>query len=300
MELSGTKPYVPSDEAFDMNRRLNTDKPSTDALAFHKFEHQGWEVSVQAYAQYFGQLTSATITYLLDAAAAGTGTRLLDLATGPGYVAASAQKRGCNVVAVDFSESMIALAKSTQSNSINFEVADVQNLPQADVSVDSAVMNFGILHLSEPERALAEVFRILKPGGKMAFTVWAQPEEAKGFSLILRAIETFGSAEVPIPAGPPFFGFSDPAHAERVLADLGFIHIASQKVPLVWVLDSPQDVFTAFYEGTARTGGLLRRQAPDALLAIKHAVANNCAPYVTKGKARIPMPALVYSASKPT
>lgn len=299
LELSGTKLYQPSDEAFDMNSRPSVDKPSIDALAFHKFEHQGWEVSTQAYAQYFGQLTNATTTYLLDEVNAGVGSRLIDLATGPGYVAAVAQKRGCEVVGVDFSESMVSLAKSVQSSAISFVVGDVQKLAQSDGSFDCAVMNFGILHLSEPNKAIAEAFRVLKPGGRFAFTVWARPDEAKGFSLVLRAIETFGIVDVPIPMGPPFFAFSDPVHAERILADNGFLHISSQQLPLVWTLDSPQDVFTAFYEGTARTGGLLRRQTSEALSAIKHAVTRNCAPYVNKGKTRIPMPAFVYSATKP-
>jgi ubiquinone/menaquinone biosynthesis C-methylase UbiE len=273
---------------------------SFDTQAFHEFEHQGWEDSAQAYSQHLSQLTSATIPSLLDAVDAGTATRLIDLATGPGYVAAAAQKRGCDVVAVDFSENMIELAKSMHGSSIVFEVGDVEKLPQADESFDAAVMNFGILHLSEPERALAEIFRILKTGGKMAFTVWHGPDEAVGFNLIRRAIETFGNSEVSIPDGPPFFGFSDGAYTERVLTDLGFTHIASQKLSLVWVLDSPQDVFTAIYEGAARTGGLLRRQDPRALAAIKHAVVENCAPYFSDGKARIPMPCVVYSAAKPT
>ena len=78
----------------------------------------------------------------------GRGTRLLDLAIGPGYVAGSAFARGCSVVAVDFCESMIALAKGTQSKEIKFEIGDAQNLDHANASFDAAVMNFGILHLS--------------------------------------------------------------------------------------------------------------------------------------------------------
>lgn len=270
-----------------------------DHEAFRKFEHEGWEGAAQAYSQHLAQLTSATIPDLLHAADARAATRLIDLATGPGYVAAAARKRGCDVVAVDFSENMIALARSMHDGGIDFEVADIQKLPHIDACFDSAAMNFGILHLGEPELALAEVFRILKPGGKMAFTVWAGPEEAVGFNLITQAIETFGNVDVSIPTGPPFFGFSEFAYTERVLADRGFIHIVSRKLSPVWVLDSPEDVFTAIFEGAARTGGLLRRQDPDTLKAIKDAVVNNCAPYISDRKTRIPMPALVYSAAKP-
>ena len=56
------------------------------------------------------------------------------------------------------------------------------------------------------------------------------------------------------------------------MADVGFIRIAAQTVFLTWALDSPQDIFTAFYEGSARAGGLLQRQTPEALKAIRASV----------------------------
>jgi ubiquinone/menaquinone biosynthesis C-methylase UbiE len=286
-----------------MNRLPNAHMTKIDTLAFHEFERQGWETAAQAYSRHLSRLTSMAIPSLLEAVHTGRSVRLIDLATGPGYVAEAAQKAGCDVVGVDFSENMIALATSMHSG-IEFEVADVQKLPQANRSFDSAVMNFGILHLSEPERGLAEIFRILKPGGEMAFTVWAGPEEAEGFNLIRRALETFGNEtlgneEISIPAGPSFFGFSDSEHTRQVLTDLGFVNIVSRRLSLVWIVDSAQDVFAAIYEGAARTGELLRRQSPDALTAIRKAVVESCAPYMLNGKARIPMPAVVYSASKP-
>ena len=283
----------------DQPKAASLHQPNIDIHAFHEFERQGWETSASAYSQHLGRLTSAAIPRLLDAVDAQTGTRLIDLATGPGYVAAATHQRGCYVVAVDFSENMIALAKSRNDPRIDFQVADVEKLPQADASFDAALMNFGILHLSQPERGLSEIFRLLKPGGKMAFTVWAGPEEAEGLNLVRRAIETFGNPNVSIPDGPSFFAFADSVHTDRVLTDLGFVTIAAQNLSLVWVLDSAQDLFTALYEGTARTGELLRRQHPDALEAIQRAVAGNCAPYVSDGKARIPMPAILHTAAKP-
>jgi ubiquinone/menaquinone biosynthesis C-methylase UbiE len=283
-----------------MNHHSNGDKQNSDVLGFDKFEHQTWESCAEAYAGYFGRLTSATTTALLDAVHAEKGTHLLDLATGPGIVAASAQKRGCDVVAIDFSEGMVELAKSSQSKNIQFEVGDIQNLPYSEASFDCAVMNFGILHLSEPERAIGEALRILKPGGRFGFTVWAQRETGTGLDIVWRAVELNGYSNVSMPQGPSFFGFSDSDYTRRVLTASGFIDITSQSLPLDWILKSPEeDLYTAFYEGSARTGELLRRQSPDVRSAIRSAVVNSCNRYISDGRLQIPMPALLYGARKP-
>src|SRR5689334_24409004 len=74
-------------------RRMNRD--------FHEFERTGWTNPdvVEGYEAGFGRLTVNIIDTLLDAANVGAGTRLLDVATGPGYVAATAAERGAEVIA---------------------------------------------------------------------------------------------------------------------------------------------------------------------------------------------------------
>jgi hypothetical protein len=89
--------------------------------------------------------------------------------------------------------------------------------------------------------------------------VWAKPEETEGFAVVLRAIEVFGNLNAPLPAGPPFFRFSDPVETENTLEKNGFVDTAIVKIPLVWRMHSADDVFNAFCEGTVRTGGLLAR-----------------------------------------
>jgi ubiquinone/menaquinone biosynthesis C-methylase UbiE len=289
-----------NDRAFHINHHSIEDNKNCDVLGFHRFEHQVWERSAEAYVGYFGRLTSATTTDLLDAVHAEKGTHLLDLATGPGIVAAAAQRRGCDVVAIDFSESMVKLAKSFQSKRIQFAVGDVQDLPYSEASFDCAVMNFGILHLSVPERAIGEAWKILKPGGRFGFTAWAQPEAGTGFDIVRRAVELNGDLNVSTPEGPPFFAFSDPDYAERVLTASGFIDITSQTLPLNWTLKFPEeDLYTALYEGSARTGELLRRQSPDARSAIRSAVVNSCSYYIRHGLLQIPNSAVLYVARKP-
>src|SRR6516162_6555136 len=94
--------------------------------------------------------------------------------------------------------------------SLTFEDGDAERLPFGDGTFDAVVMNFGMLHLARPERAIAEAHRVLVPGGRYAFTVWAGPDQAVGFGMVLRAIEGHGRTDIRLPEGPPFFQFSNP------------------------------------------------------------------------------------------
>ncbi len=268
-----------------------------DTAAFRDFEHRGWEQSASAYHRRVGPLTRLTIAPLLDATAVATGMKVLDVATGPGYVAAEAQRRGATVVAIDFSARMIALARSMHAG-LDLRVGDAEALSFEPESFDAVVMNFGILHLAQPDQAIREAHRVLGPRGVFGFSVWAAPEEAAAFALILRAVEAQGDPNVTLPAGPPFSRFSDPMECERTLRQAGFASIRSLKVPLVWRVASAEDLFTAFFEGTARTGGLLRAQSPERLAAIRAEVGKRSTEYLREGQLSIPMPALVVTAHK--
>ena len=99
-----------------------------DPTAFHAFERAGWESIPLAYQDAFGTLTTQAIGPLLDAACVGPGVRVLDVATGPGYVAAAAAARGTMVVGVDFSAAMLTEARR-HSPSIDFREGDAEDLP---------------------------------------------------------------------------------------------------------------------------------------------------------------------------
>lgn len=269
--------------------------PSIDAGAFREFEYRGWEASVAAYDRFFGRLTSQAIEPLLDETQVRQETRVLDVASGPGYVSAAAARRGASVVGVDFSERMVARSQELNPD-LEFRHGDAESLPFGAATFDAVVMNFGVLHLGQPERAFAEASRVLAADGTFGFTVWCQPDEAVGFAIVLRAIEQYGDAGVTLPAGPPFFRFSSESECRSALSGAGLTLCAMRKLPLVWRLESADELFHAFLDGTARTGGLLRVQTPTALSAIKEGVARGCEPYLTADGLSVPMPAFVVSA----
>ena len=219
------------------------------------------------------------------------------MASGPGYVAADAVGRGASAVGIDFSSAMVSLARRIHPG-IAFVQADAERLPFADRSFDAVAMNFGMLHLARPDAALAEGHRVLRHGGRYAFSVWARPEEAIGFGIVLRAIEAHGTPDVGLPAGPPFFQFSDPAECGRSLARAGFAHAEVRQVPLMWTMPSAGALFDAVSQGGVRTAATLRAQTPEALCAIRGAVERAALQYDRGGTLDVPMSAIVASGVK--
>ena len=85
-----------------------------------------------------------------------------------------------------------------------FETGDAEALPFADGAFDAAVSGYGIIHLPRPAAALAEMARVLRPGGRLAVSVWAPPEPGTGLGVALAAIQAHADTSVALPHGPRF------------------------------------------------------------------------------------------------
>jgi len=267
------------------------------ARAFHDFEHAQWEGAVDAYHAGWGTLTAQAVPAVLDALRVEPGTRLLDVASGPGYLAALAAARGADAAGLDFSSAMVAAARALYPT-VAFRESDAEDVPFEDASFDAVAMNFGILHLSRPEAAIAEAFRVLRPGGRYGFTAWADPGRAAGFALVLDAVRRCGRP-VTLPTGPDFFRFSDPAECSTALEAAGFAGVEVRRLDLTWRLDSPDELFRAFHLGTARTGALLRGQDDESRARVAGAVRAAAGTYRTpEGGVAVPMPALLASGRR--
>src|SRR2546423_10702796 len=129
------------------------------AAAFHEFERAGWERAAGHYGDAFGPLTVQSRDALLDAANVRAGARVLDVACGPGFVAAAAAARGADVTGLDFSSAMIAEARRRYPT-MAFREGDAESLPFDDRSFDAVVMTFGQTHLHSPVAAIADTHRM--------------------------------------------------------------------------------------------------------------------------------------------
>ncbi len=182
---------------------------------------------------------------------------------------------------------------------VRFEQADAEALPFDPDTFDAVVNAFGMCHFPNPEVALREAFRVLKHGGRVAFTVWDTPEHAVGFGAVYAAIRAHGSMDVSLPAGPNFFLFSDPEQSTKALLTAGFVSPSCRQVPQVWRVSDPDEIFEAVTEGTVRTAASLRAQSPGAREAIKAALRGIFTAYKRGEYFEVPTPAVLATAVKP-
>jgi demethylmenaquinone methyltransferase / 2-methoxy-6-polyprenyl-1,4-benzoquinol methylase len=120
-----------------------------------------------------------------DLARVGPGSRALDVATGTGDLAIELRRRGAEVVGSDFSEGMLARARE-KAGDVRWEHGNALALPYGDDEFDAATVGFGARNFSDLGRGLAEMARVVRPGGRVVvleITTPAKPPLSVFFSL---------------------------------------------------------------------------------------------------------------------
>ena len=224
-----------------------------DADAFTAFEAAGWERQAPTYDDVIGRITSRLVGPLLEAAGAQQGSRVLDVATGPGYAAAAAADLGASVVGVDMAPAMVELARRLHPT-VEFRVAQAEALPFEDDSFDVVISNFVAPHLSRPELAVAELVRVLRGGGRLALTTWDAADRMRFLGVFLDSFAEAGATPPPdIPAGPAFFQFADDEKFAKLLTGSGLNGVEITTVAFDHQIQSAEELWQGMLGGMVRT-----------------------------------------------
>ncbi|MFP6759756.1 MAG: methyltransferase domain-containing protein [Alphaproteobacteria bacterium] len=232
---------------------------SNDQDAFREFERVGWDRAIDGYVDVLGPVTRQTVETTLDAAAVKAGTRVLDVCTGPGYLADGATRRGAEAVGLDFADNVVDMARR-QVPGAAFHQGDAQDLPFADATFDAVVCGYGIIHVPEPEKALTEMIRVVRPGGRIAVSVWEGPIPDSGFGLIYAAVGAKGTMDVALPHGPNFFQFGTEETLRDALLTVGLSDVDAATCPLNWHVASVMQILATIDTGTVRARALMEAQ----------------------------------------
>jgi SAM-dependent methyltransferase len=268
---------------------MATTHASIDPDAFNAFEAAGWERRADGYHDFFGSITTRVIEQLLDAADVERQVRVLDVGSGPGYVAAACAVRGAEVVGVDVAAEMVSLARRLQPE-LEFRQGDAEQLPFAEGSFDAVLGNFLVLHVGRPDRVAAELARVLASDGRLALTTWDIPERARLLGVLVDAVAEVGALPTAdVPAGPPIFRFADESEFARLLASAGLGDVDVQTVAFTYRSASSDELWNGLIRGTVRTRALVLAQPEGVQAQIRAAFDRLVRPYATNSGLEIPV-----------
>lgn len=263
----------------------------------------GWERWSEAYARSMTPLFER----LLDAARVGPGARVLDIACGAGQPAIPAALRvgpSGSVVAIDADPEMVLatqrLARAAGTQGLDVLQMDMHALALPDATFDAVTFGFALMFSPDPPQVMREILRVLRPGGRVAVSVWGEPADNPFFTTMFGAIAAHAPAPAPAPGAPGPFRLAPAGALARVLAEAGFVTVEVEPIAVTMVFDSLDHHWEMNRDMAVPLKNLADRLAPDELARLRRSLAEALAPYVAPdGAVRVPATPLLAIGTRP-
>ncbi|HLF70318.1 MAG TPA: methyltransferase domain-containing protein [Actinomycetota bacterium] len=208
------------------------------------------------------------------------GQTILELAAGPGmtgFVAAKLVGDDGKLISTDFAPAMVKVAEKTAARlgvtNAEFRVMDAEAIDLPDASVDGVLCRWGLMLMMDPQTALKEIRRVLKPGGKLAFSVWGAARDNIWAIIAGRVMVSLGKLTPPDPQAPGgMFSMAEPSVVEGMMGDAGFVDWKIEPVSAEWRFADFDD-YWSFSRAIAGAIALLLRDMDEAeLIEVREAV----------------------------
>jgi SAM-dependent methyltransferase len=222
-----------------------------DARLQRRVQRYGWDLAADNYEALWQAQLAPAQARLLEQLALRIGEHVLDVACGTGLVSLRAAQivgpQG-QVVGVDLSERMVQAAgrraRAVGLHPVRFERMDAEQLDLADASLDVVLCAFGLMYLPEPERALQELMRVLRPGGRLGLAVWGERERC-GWSALFPIVD----AEVTTDVCPLFFRLGQGDALARLCGEAGATGLQTERIGATLQYASGDEACRAAFAG---------------------------------------------------
>lgn len=161
-----------------------------------------WDMVAEGYAQTTKELFRPYAEAAIHMAKLNTDSHILDVACGPGTLSLLAKNQVKSIDAIDFSESMVSIfedsIKQQGIEHIKTHCGDAQVLPYADNIYDAAFSMFGLMFFPDRAKGYSEIYRTLKPGGRVIISSWAPVAQSSAMQTMFGAVRAM-KPEIPEP-----------------------------------------------------------------------------------------------------
>jgi ubiquinone/menaquinone biosynthesis C-methylase UbiE len=270
--------------------------PPLDSLREHL--HRMWSSVAGAWeanTDFIDERGEEVTRELLGATTPRSGERVLELAAGPGgpaFAAAELVGPGGEVVQSDVSREMVAIAAARATSlglaNVRSRVLDLEHLDERDASFDVVLCREGLMLVPDPGRAAREMRRVLRPGGRLALTVWGPRSRNPWLDVVFDAV----SAELGVPTPPPGvpnpFSLDDADRLGAILSAAGFADVEVRELATPYRAATTDEWWE---RTTALAGPLAQRLAalpPEAASALRERAVAAIAPFAAPAGLEIP------------
>ena len=232
-----------------------------DLDEYRRASHDIWERMAPGWDErrvWVWEVSRAVGEWMVDRLAPQAGQTVLELAAGAGDTGFAASTRlgdGGRLISTDFSPRMVQAAQRRAAElgltNADFRVMDAEHMDLDDNSVDGVLCRWGYMLMADPGAAFRETRRVLRNRGRLAFSVWAEPERNPWASIPARVLVERGHIPAPEPGAPGIFSMADPGRVRALVTGAGFADPEIEFVEMAWSFDD----FEGYWEFLVRLAG---------------------------------------------
>jgi enediyne biosynthesis protein CalE5 len=289
-----------------------TQRAMVDHAAYKDDVRTEWRAAAAGWRRWYSVLEAENAgkvasKALVEQAGVGPGDRVLDVAAGygePGLTAARAVGPQGLVVCCDISQPMLDFARERAAEAglgnVEFVVGDAEELDFSSEPFDAVISRAGLMYFVDVAGTLSRLRSWLRPGGRLAATVWSTPDKV-GFAAPVPVMLELLELPPPPAAAPGPFALGDRARLATVVSEAGFQDVETGAVQVVYELESPAAATRWLRDVAPPIAGLGEGRSTELQQRVWDQATQAWSPYLTAdGRVRLDNEALWVTARNPS